>query len=342
LKRILLIAGLILFSVAGFYGYQFYHKAFSVNTPSVLDNNILLIQEGAVLEDVIDSLVANGQILKEDHFRWTAGKMNYYDGTIRKGRYVIPAPASSKTLISLLRGGKQTPLGLTIQNVRTIEQMCGRVAARLEFDSIDLATYLNTRFDSVAGTRPETRLTRFIPNTYEFYWTVTPEDFCKRMLKEYDRFWTDEKKAKAVAIGLTPEEVYTLASIIEKETNHNPEKTRMAGVYLNRIRDSIPLQADPTIVFALGDFEIRRILYGHLDVVSPYNTYRNLGLPPGPIFMPGLPSINAVLDREVHDYLYFCARPTDDGPGHAFATTLPAHNENARRYQRWLDEQGIR
>ena len=275
-----------------------------------------------MLEDVIDSLVANGQILKEDHFRWTAGKMNYYDGTIRKGRYVIPAPASSKTLISLLRGGKQTPLGLTIQNVRTIEQMCGRVAARLEFDSIDLATYLNTRFDSVAGTRPETRLTRFIPNTYDF--------------------WTEEKKAKAVAVGLTPEEVYTLASIIEKETNYNPEKTRMAGVYLNRIRDSIPLQADPTIVFALGDFEIRRILYGHLDVVSPYNTYRNLGLPPGPIFMPGLPSINAVLDREVHDYLYFCARPTDDGPGHAFATTLPAHNENARRYQRWLDEQGIR
>jgi UPF0755 protein len=116
----------------------------------------------------------------------------------------------------------------------------------------------------------------------------------------------------------------------------------MAGVYLNRLRDGIPLQADPTIVFALGDFEIRRILYGHLEVQSPYNTYKNLGLPPGPIFMPGLASINAVLDREQHDYLYFCARPTEDGPGHAYATTLPAHNENARRYQKWLDTQGIR
>jgi UPF0755 protein len=342
LKRILLIAGLLILLTGGYFGYQFYHKAFSINTPASVENNVLLIPSGSGLEDVIDSLLANGQILNEKHFRWTAGKMNYHDHTIRKGRYVINIPASNKEIISQLRGGKQTPISLTIQNVRTIDQMCGRVAARLEFDSTELSTYLNTQFDTLAGTLPATRLTRFIPNTYEFYWTVTPEEFCKRMLKEYDRFWTDEKKAKAAAIGLSQEEVYTLASIIEKETNYNPEKTRMAGVYLNRIRDSIPLQADPTIVFALGDFEIRRILYGHLDVVSPYNTYRNLGLPPGPIFMPGLPSINAVLDRESHDYLYFCARPSEDGPGHAFATTLPAHNENARRYQRWLDAQGIR
>lgn len=342
MKRILLFIALVAVLVGGYFGYQFYHKAFSINTPPVLENNVLLIPSGAVLEDVIDSLLINGQILNEKHFRWTAGKMNYYDGTVRKGRYIIPAPANSKTIISLLRGGKQTPLGLTVQNVRTIEQMCGRVAAKLEFDSLELAQYLDTHFDTMAGTVPATRLTRFIPNTYEFYWTVSPEEFCKRMLKEYDRFWTEEKKAKAKAIGLTQEQVYTLASIIEKETNYNPEKTRMAGVYLNRLRDSIPLQADPTIVFALGDFEIRRILYGHLTVESPYNTYKNLGLPPGPIFMPGLASINAVLDREVHDYIYFCAKPTDDGPGHAYATTLPAHNENARRYQRWLDTQGIR
>ncbi len=342
MKRILLFAGFAVLCVGGYFGYQFYHKSFAINTPASLVNNILHISSGAVLEDVIDSLLINHQILNEKHFRWTAGKMNYHDETIRKGRYVIPAPANNKTIISLLRGGKQTPLDLTIQNVRTIEQMCGRVATRLEFDSTALAHYLNTSFDSLAGTIYETRLTRFIPNTYEFYWTVTPEEFCKRMLKEYDRFWTDEKKSKAAVIGLKQEEVYTLASIIEKETNYNQEKTRMAGVYLNRIRDGIPLQADPTIVFALGDFEIRRILYGHLEVESPYNTYRNLGLPPGPIFMPGLASINAVLDREVNDYIYFCARPTEDGPGHAFATTLPAHNENARRYQRWLDEQGIR
>jgi len=342
LKRILLLAVIVVAIVGMYFGFQVYNKAFSINTPRSIENKVLLIPSGATIEDVIDSLVINGQILNEKHFRWTADKMNYDQETIRKGRYVLPIPASSKNIISILRGGKQTPLSMTIQNVRTIDQMCGRVAAKLEFDSIALADYLATHFDTMAGTKAETRLTRFIPNTYEFYWTVTPEDFCKRMLKEYERFWTAERMDKAKAIGLSQEEVYTLASIIEKETNHNPEKSRMAGVYLNRIRDSIPLQADPTIVFALGDFEIRRILYGHLEVRSPYNTYRNLGLPPGPIFMPGLASIDAVLNREQHEYLYFCARPTEDGPGHAFASTLPAHNENARRYQRWLDAQGIR
>jgi UPF0755 protein len=341
LKRILLFAGITILCVVLFFGYQAYDRAFSVNTPKSVENNVLLIPSGSTLEDVIDSLLNNGQIKNEKHFRWTASKMGYEDATIRKGRYVIPIPTNNKTIISLLRGGKQTPLNLTIQNVRTIDQLCGRVANKLEFDSTDLASYLADQFDSIAGTVPETRLTRFIPNTYEFYWTVTPEEFCNRMLKEYNRFWTDEKKSKAQAIGLTQDEVYTLASIIEKETNYNPEKSRMAGVYLNRIRDSIPLQADPTIVFALGDFELRRVLYGHLDVQSPYNTYRNLGLPPGPIFMPGIASIDAVLDREQHDYLYFCARPTTDGPGHAFASTLPAHSENARKYQRWLDSRGI-
>lgn len=342
LKKILLLVLAVLLSVGGYFGYQFYHRTFSINTPTSVNDNVLLIPTGAVFDDVVDSLLAHGLILNENHFRWTAGKMNYSNETIRKGRYIIPIPASNKTIISMLRGGKQSPLSVTIQNVRTIQQMCGRVAAKFEFDSLDLATYLDQSFDTLAGTVPETRLTRFIPNTYEFYWTVSPEEFCKRMLKEYERFWTEDKLAKAKAIGMTPEQVYTLASIIEKETNYNPEKTRMAGVYLNRLRDGMPLQADPTIVFAIGDFEIRRILYGHLSVDSPYNTYKNTGLPPGPIFMPGLASIQAVLDREQHDYLYFCARPTEDGPGHAYASSLPAHNENARRYQRWLDAQGIR
>jgi UPF0755 protein len=242
----------------------------------------------------------------------------------------------------MLRGGKQTPLKMTIQNVRTIEQMCGRVAAKLAFDSLQLVNYIQSGFDTLAGTRSETRLTRFIPNTYEFYWTVSPQEFCQRMLKEYDKFWTAEKIDKANALGLSQDEVYTLASIIEKETNYNPEKTRMAGVYLNRIERGIPLQADPTVVFAVGDFEIRRVLLGHLEVDSPYNTYKHQGLPPGPIFMPGIASIEAVLNKENHDYLYFCARPTEEGAGHAFAKTLSAHNVNARRYQNWLNQQGIK
>lgn len=341
MKRILLILGLVIIGVAAFYGFQFYEKMFSINTPARVENDVLLIPTGATLDDVIDSLTLHGQIKNEKHFRWTAHKMHYGDENIKRGRYIIPAPASSKSIVSILRGGRQTPLKVTIHNVRTIEQMAGRVAAKLEFDSLDLLSYFTTKFDSVAGTNPATRLTRFLPNTYEFYWTVSPQEFSERMIKEYERFWTEEKKAKADSLGLSTEEVYTLASIIEKETNHNPEKPKMAGVYLNRIRDGIPLQADPTIVFAHGNFELKRILYGHLEIESPYNTYRNAGLPPGPIFMPGTSSINAVLDREEHDLLYFCARPTEDGPGHAFASTLREHNQNAQRYQQWLDRQGI-
>ncbi len=314
---------------------------FSINTPLKLENNILLIPSGAMIDDVVDSLMTNRQIINEKFFRWTAHKMHYGDGSIKRGRYLIPAPSSNKSIVSILRGGRQTPLKITIHNVRTIEQLSGRVAAKLEFDSLDLIRYFETSFDSIAGTIPATRLTRFLPNTYEFYWTIGPEDFAERMLKEHDRFWTEEKIAKAEKLGLSKEGVYTLASIIEKETNHNPEKPRMAGVYLNRIRDGIPLQADPTIVFALGEFDLKRILYSHLEIESPYNTYRNLGLPPGPIFMPGMSSINAVLDKEEHDLLYFCARPTEDGPGHAFASTLREHNQNAQRYQQWLDKQGI-
>ncbi len=341
MKRILLILALAVLGFAAYFGFKFYVNMFSVNTPHILENNVLLIPTGSTLDDVIDSLKVNGQILNENHFRWTAKKMDYNNETIRRGRYLIEAPANNKTIVTALRGGRQTPLQLTIHNVRTIEQMAGRVSSRLEFDSLDLIEYLDHHFDSLAGTTPPTRLTRFLPNTYEFYWTVSPEEFCNRMLKEFEHYWTPERRAKAEKQGLTIEEVYTLASIIEKETNYNPEKPRMAGVYLNRIRDGIPLQADPTIVFALGDFELRRIMYGHLSIDSPYNTYKNLGLPPGPIFMPGLASINSVLDKEDHNYLYFCARPMEDGPGHAYAETLPAHNLNAQRYQKWLNTQGI-
>jgi len=341
MKRIFILIGIVLLAVAGTLAYWIFLKSFAPNTPSKLENNILLIPTGSTIESIIDSLEHNGQIIHEKNFRWTADKMGYDESTIRRGRYKIAPRASNRAIISLLRGGNQTPIQVTVQNVRTIEQMCGRVSAKFEFDSLDLLQYFELHFDSLAGTVKETRMTRFIPNTYEFYWTASPEDFCKRMLKEYQRFWTEDRKAKATSIGLTQEQVYTLASIVEKETNYNAEKPRMAGVYLNRLRDGIPLQADPTIVFALGEFELRRVLYGHLQIDSPYNTYKNVGLPPGPIFMPGLPSIDAVLNREVHDYIYFCARPTEDGPGHAYATTLPAHNVNARRYQAWLNKQGI-
>jgi UPF0755 protein len=327
--------------VAAVFGYIAYQRVFAPNTPGHLENKILLIPTGSGFDDVIDSLKANHQLKNENTFRWAADKMDYHDETVRKGRYTIRPGASNRDLIAMLRGGNQTPLALTIQNVRTIDQLTGRVASRLEMDSLTLADFFSTQFDSLANTRAETRLTRFIPNTYEFYWTVTPEDFARRMLKEYERFWNDDRLAKAAALQMTPDEVYTLASIVEKETNYNPEKPVIAGVYLNRIAIGMPLQADPTIVFAVGDFEMKRVYHGHLEIDSPYNTYKNPGLPPGPIFMPGIPSIDAVLNREKHNYLYFCAKPADEGQGHAFAETYEAHLVNANRYQRWLTANGF-
>ena len=341
LKRILLSIGILVLIAAAAFGYLFYSNALSPNTPKEIEKNVLLVPTGATIESIIDSLNQNRQIVNEKRFRWTARRMGFDETSIKRGRYIISPLASNRKIISILRGGNQTPLNVTIQNVRTIEQLAGRVEGKFEFDSVQLMEFIDFKFDSMAGTKKETRLTRFLPNTYEFYWTASPEDFCSRMLKEHEKFWTEERKAKAASIGLTTDEVYTLASIIEKETNHNPEKERMAGVYLNRLRDSIPLAADPTIVFAIGDFELRRVLWDHLQIESPYNTYKYPGLPPGPIFMPGIPSIDAVLNREVHDYFYFCARPTEDGPGHAFASTFQAHIQNANRYRDWLNKRGI-
>lgn len=325
----------------GAVGYFAYSKVLVPNTPSKIDNAILMIPTGSTIQSVIDSLQKNGQLSNESTFKWTAQFMGYSDDNIKRGRYVIPENINNRQLVRLLRGGRQTPVNITIQNVRTMDQLAGRVANKFEFDSLDLIAFFESGFDTMANTKPETRMTRFIPNTYEMYWTTSPEEFCRRMVKESDKFWTEERKAKAAKLNMTEEQVYTLASIVEKETNYNPEKTRVAGVYLNRIRTGMPLQADPTVVFAVGNFELRRVLYEHLQIDSPYNTYKYPGLPPGPIFMPGIPSIDAVLNAEDHQYLFFCARPTDDGPGHAFAETLQAHNQNAHRYQRWLDQRGI-
>jgi UPF0755 protein len=188
----------------------------------------------------------------------------------------------------------------------------------------------------------ETAMSAFIPNTYQIYWNTSPKAVLLRMIEEHDKFWDKEnRRAKAEAMGYTPKEVYTLASIVETESQHKPERPRIAGVYINRLDRGIPLQADPSIVFALGDFSLKRILKKHLQVDSPYNTYKNAGLPPGPIYMSSISSIDAVLNYEEHDYLYFCAKP-DFSRTHNFAKTLSAHNVNARNFHKWLNKRGVR
>ncbi|MCB0689193.1 MAG: endolytic transglycosylase MltG, partial [Saprospiraceae bacterium] len=239
--------------------------------------------------------------------------------------------------------GNQTPVNLVINNVRTINDLAGKIASQVEVDSSTLANYLKdpsflNKFDLDA----EDAMTLFIPNTYQVYWTVSPDALSERLSQEKIKFWeSNDRVRKATDLNLTPAQVYTLASIVERETQAGKERPTVAGLYLNRLKQGIPLQADPTVVFATGIYDLRRVLNVHLEIDSPYNTYKYAGLPPGPIFMPSIQSIDAVLDAEKHDYLYMCARPDNSGL-HAFAASLSAHNQNANRYRQWLNDRGIK
>ena len=246
-------------------------------------------------------------------------------------------------LVRMLKIGVQTPVNVTINNVKTPQMLAGKLSRQIMADSAAIAKVITDEAlaKKLGFSSPLTMFSMFIPNTYEFYWTVTPEDFVERMRKEYKRFWSESRDAKRKRSGLSRTEVMTLASIVYEETRKVDEMPRIAGVYLNRIKQGIPLQADPTIKYALQDFGLRRILYRHLKYPSPYNTYINRGLPPSPICMPSIDAIDAVLNFEKHDYIFFCARPTFDGY-HNFARTLKEHNANARAYQAELNKRKIK
>ena len=238
----------------------------------------------------------------------------------------------------MLRGGLQTPVKVTFNNMRDVKMLAGRISQQIEADSLSIVSLLsNSDSLNAMGFNAKTIPALFLPNTYEFYWNTTAGQFVDKMRREYDKFWNEERRNKAKAVGLTPVEVSTLASIVDKETNKTDEMARIAGVYLNRLRDGWLLQADPTLVFALGDFELKRVLNVHKEVESPYNTYKYPGLPPGPICIPSLAAINAVLSPEKHHYYYFCAKEDFSGY-HNFAKTLAEHNKNAQKYQKELNK----
>lgn len=337
---IVILLGLV---IGGIFGYRYYDMIVSQNVPDKLTTDLVKIPTGSDFDEVVEILKNGGFIEDENSFRWVADKMSYIQNPMRAGQYKIEAGISNRKLISILRGFPQTPVQLVIHNKRTLEQVAGFLGTQFEADSLDfLNVIMDEEFWSEQGYTLETAMSAFIPNTYQIYWTISPKDFYLRMIKEHDAFWEKEnRKAKAAALGYTPAEVYTLASIVETESQHKPERPRIAGVYVNRLRIGIPLQADPTLVFAMRDFSLRRILTVHTQIDSPYNTYKNAGLPPGPIYMSSISSIDAVLNAEKHDYLYFCAKP-DLSRTHNFAKTLSGHNVNARNYQRWLNQQGIR
>lgn len=262
--------------------------------------------------------------------------------SFKPGHYVLKPGMSVIEIVRMLKLGMQTPVQVTIQNVRTPAELARRLARQLDTDSTALMSVLTSKeMAAEVGFDTVTLFSMFIPDTYEFYWTVSPRDLVLRMKREYDRFWTPERDAKRARSGLSRLGVMTLASIVYEETNKTDEMPRIAGVYINRLRRGIPLQADPTVKYAMQDFGLRRILHKHLKYPSPYNTYINKGLPPSPICMPGKNAIEAVLDYEQHDYIYFCARPTFDGY-HNFARTLAEHSRNARAYSAELNRRKIK
>ena len=322
-------------------GYKMYSYIYQPNV--VLEGKesaYFFIPTGSTMKEVVQKLYEKNYIINRASFEWLAEKKNYENHVI-PGRYYIKDNMSNNELINLLRSGRQEPVMLTFTHVRTKEKLASIVSKQLEADSAEIAGLLNDKnFLAKYNVSPETATVFFIPNTYEFYWDTSAKEFIDRMYSEYEKFWTDERLKKAEKLGKTREEIITLASIVQEETGINKEKPRIAGVYLNRLEKGIRLQADPTVKYAAGDFSIRRVLNKHLKIDSPYNTYRYAGLPPGPINLPSVSSIDAVLNSEKHDYLYFCAK--DDFSGyHVFSKTLRQHNINARKYRKALNKRKI-
>lgn len=264
-----------------------------------------------------------------------------YPSKMKSGRYAVKPDMSVLDLVRNLRVGHQEPVKVKFNNIRTKQDLAERISDQLMFSEDDLLSVLN---DSVMckslGFSPETVVAMFIPNTYEYYWDVSVSDFVQRMHKEYQKFWNDDRIAKAKAVGLTPVEVSTLASIVEEECTYSDEYPMVAGLYLNRLRVGQLLQADPTVKFAVGDFSLKRILNKHLEVDSPYNTYRHEGLPPAPIRIPSIKGIDAVLNYNKHNYFYMCAKEDFSGR-HNFATSFAEHQQNAAKYRNALNRRGI-
>lgn len=340
--RAIALAFFALLLIAAVFAWKPLRAVYLSGVPQNIENQFVCIPTGAPFDEVVAILLSQNAISDEDDFRWVAERMNYKKDKMRAGRFEVKPGWGNRELVAHLRTGEQAPVKVVLTNERLLEDIAGKVARFIEADSISLLeTFRDPAFLSEIGYTPETLITAFIPNTYEMYWNTSAKDFMRRMLKEHEAFWSkNDRRAKAQALGLTPEQVYTVASIVERETNNAGEKPTIAGVYLNRLKIGMKLQADPTCVFATRDFGARRVTNWHLSYDSPYNTYMYVGLPPGPISMASIPSLDAVLNREQHDYLYFCAKPDDSGT-HAFAATLAGHNVNANRFRAWLSSRGL-
>ncbi|MFI3263104.1 MAG: endolytic transglycosylase MltG [Rikenellaceae bacterium] len=335
------VASLIVMIALGFVvvnGMLYYNYAFKKVT---LQEGDFFVPTGTTFEQQVNNLISTGFISDSSEY---ANVAKHFESTrIRPGKFTIKKDLTYKELFSIIVGGKQTPVKVTFNNIRDDKKIASVVSNYIEADSSEIIKAIhNDTLIASLGFDKTSIMGLFIPNTYEFYWNTSGEDFLRRMKKEYNRFWSSSsREEKLEELGLTKHEVSTLASIVIEESKYNAEMPRIAGVYLNRIKVGMPLQADPTVKFALGDPTIKRILLRHLEVNSPYNTYKNTGLPPGVICTPPIVAIDAVLNAEEHSYYYFCA-DSDLSGKHIFARSLKEHSANARKYAAELNKRGIR
>lgn len=343
IKKILLfilLAGLV---VGGIFAYRVYDAIFASNTSFSNEQAFVFIPSDANFLDVEEQL--NPLLEDTDSFRKVAERKGYISN-IKAGKYAIRKGMNNNEIINSLRSNN-IPVKVAFNNQETLKDLAGRISLQLEPDSLLLMNKLNNPdFLKANGFSDDTKLEMYVPNSYEFFWNTSAEDFRDRMLKEYKRFWNEKRLEKAKALNMTPSEVVSLAAIVHKETSKIDERPRVAGVYLNRIRKGMLLQADPTVIYAIkkhtGNYDtiIKRVLYKDLELDSPYNTYKYAGIPPGPITMPDISAIDAVLNSEKHDYLYFVANVENFGY-HMFAKTLAQHNRNKEQYIRWINKQKV-
>jgi UPF0755 protein len=342
-KKIFAIVSVVGIVIASIIGGYVYVKAFTPNTQFSQEEVFVYIPSDANYEqvkEIVSPLVDNFE-----KFDFVATSRNY-NTNVKSGKFLFKKDMTSFDMVRSLR--LNVPVTVAFNNQETLEKLMQRLATQLEPDTNALnEVFTNAAFLEEKQLTTATALTLFIPNTYEFYWNTSAKKMAKKMAKEHTKFWNAERLAKAKALNMTPAQVYTLASIVHKETVKADERPRVAGAYLNRLQQDMPLQADPTVIYALkeksGDFDqiIKRVGGSNLFVRSPYNTYINKGLPPGPIAMPDISAIDAVLNAEKHNYIYFCADPNRPGY-HSFERTYEAHMINAKKYAEWVTKLGIK
>ncbi len=336
-RKILLLSVVVATVMLSTFSFYFYQIIYEANFLVERESKYLFIPTAASFEDV-QRIIYDEKFVNDPISFGMLSKFMKYNKLVKPGKYFIEKNSSNLEVIRKLRLGDQAPVRITFNNARMLPDVAEKISVNLQLDGESFMEMINSPgISEKYGFDQETFRCMFIPNTYEVFWTISREDLADRLYREYLRFWNEERLDKAKKLGMDPIQVTILASIVQAEISHNVEGPIVAGLYLNRLKREIPLQADPTLVYAVGDFTIKRVLNIHKEIDSPYNTYKFAGLPPGPINFPSITSIDAVLDPAEHSYIYMCAKEDFSGY-HNFSSSLRQHSINARKYQQALNK----